>query len=273
MSGFDGADIYVPGDGTDLNTGGLGFDWVTYYNDGQVGGVNEDLSNFAPAPGLVLANLADQFQEIEGLSGSDENDVLSGSALTTLGGAASNGLATADCALITGLAALLPTAPCAWNGGDILIGGGGSDVITGGNGADLIDGNAVLQTWISIPSTWNIPNEAPAYVTVPAGRAYVASMSTIRKYIADNLITTDVIADLRIVRLIVQVPSVPGENDVAVYQAPRANYTIAVNPTTGIITVTDPRNGGGVTIDGVDSLRNIETLRFADGDLVVSSIP
>ena len=273
ISGFDGADIYVPGDGTDLNTGGLGFDWVTYYNDGQVGGVNEDLSNFAPAPGLVLANLADQFQEIEGLSGSDENDVLSGSALTTLGGAASNGLATADCALITGLAALLPTAPCAWNGGDILIGGGGSDVITGGNGADLIDGNAVLQTWISIPSTWNIPNEAPAYVTVPAGRAYVASMSTIRKYIADNLITTDVIADLRIVRLIVQVPSVPGENDVAVYQAPRANYTIAVNPTTGIITVTDPRNGGGVTIDGVDSLRNIETLRFADGDLVVSSIP
>ncbi|CAB4908779.1 unannotated protein [freshwater metagenome] len=272
ISGFDGADIYVPGDGTDLNTGGLGFDWATYYNDGQVGGVNEDLSNFAPAPGLVLANLADQFQEIEGLSGSDENDVLFGSALTTLGGAASNGLATADCALITGLPALLPTATCAWNGGDILIGGGGSDVITGGNGADLIDGNAVLQTWISVPASWTVQNEAPAYVNT-GGRKYVASMSTIRKYIADNLITTDVIADLRIVRLIVQVPSVPGENDVAVYQAPRANYTIAVNPTTGIITVTDPRNGGGVTIDGVDSLRNIETLRFTDGELVVSSIP
>ncbi len=272
ISGFDGADIYVPGDGTDLNTGGLGFDWVTYYNDGQVGGVNEDLSNFAPAPGLVLANLADQFQEIEGLSGGDDNDVLGGSVLTTLGGAVSNGLATADCALITGLAALLPTATCAWNTGDILIGGGGSDVITGGNGADLIDGNAVLQTWISIPSTWNIPNEAPTYVTVPAGRAYVASMATVRKYIADNLISGDVIADLQIVRLIAQVPAVALENDVAVYQAPRANYTIVLNAN-GTITVTDPRNGGGVTIDGVDTLRNIETLRFTDGDLAVSSLP
>jgi len=273
LDGFDGADIYIPGDGTDLNTGGLGFDWVTYYNDGQVGGVTEDLSNFAPAPGLVLANLADQFQEIEGLSGGDGDDVLSGTSVTALGGAAANGLTATDCSLITGLTALLPSTitNCVWNAGDILIGGAGSDTIMGLNGNDLIDGNAVLQTWISVPSTWNIANEAPGYVSVPAGRSYVATMAKVNDYISNNLISADVIADLQIVRLIAQVPAAVGENDIAVFQAPRANYTITVNAN-GTITVVDPRNGGAATNDGTDTLRNIETLRFSDGDVLVSSL-
>jgi Ca2+-binding RTX toxin-like protein len=273
LSGFDGADIYTPGDGTDLNTGGLGFDWVTYFNDGQVGGVNEDLSNFAPAPGLVLANLADQFQEIEGLSGGDGDDILSGTSLTALGGAAGDGLTARDCSLISGLTALLPSniTNCVWDAGDIIIGGAGSDTITGRNGNDLIDGNAVLQTWISVPDTW-VTNQAPTYVTRPAGRSYVASMASIREYIAANLITTDVMRDLQIVRVIAQVPFAQGENDVAVFQAARANYTITVNAN-GTITVTDPRNGGAATNDGIDVLRNIETLRFTDGDVLISSLP
>lgn len=273
LDGFDGADIYVPGDGTDLNTGGLGFDWVTYFNDGQSGGVNEDLSNFAPAPGLVLANLADQFQEIEGLSGGDGDDILSGTSVTTLGGTVSNGLSATDCALITGLTALLPSTitNCVWNAGDIIIGGAGSDTITGRNGVDLIDGNAVLQAWISVPDTW-ATNEAPAYVTVPTGRSYVASMASIREYVATHLIAADVLADLQIVRVIAQVPAVVGENDVAVFQAARANYTITVNAN-GTVTVVDPRNGGAATNDGTDTLRNIETLRFTDGDVLISSLP
>jgi Ca2+-binding RTX toxin-like protein len=273
LDGFDGADIYVPGDGTDLNTGGLGFDWVTYYNDGQVGGVNEDLSNFAPAPGLVLANLADQFQEIEGLSGGDGDDILSGTSVTTLGGTVSNGLSATDCALITGLTALLPATitNCVWNTGDILIGGAGSDEFTGRNGNDLIDGDAVLQTWISIPSAWSIANEAPSYVSVPSGRAYVSSMARVSEYISNNLISADVIAQMQIVRLIAQTGHA-SENDVAVFQAARANYTITVNAN-GTVTVVDPRNGGAATNDGTDTLRNIETLRFTDGDVLISSLP
>ena len=273
LDGFNGADIYVPGDGTDLNTGGLGFDWVTYYNDGQVGGVNEDLSNFAPAPGLVLANLADQFQEIEGLSGGDGDDILAGTSVTTLGGTTSNGLSATDCTLITGLTTLLPSTitNCVWNAGDILIGGAGNDEFTGRNGNDLIDGNAVLQTWISVPDTW-ATNQAPSYVTPAAGRSYVSSMASIREYVAANLVSTDVMQDIQIVRVIAQVPFVLGENDVAVFQAPRANYTITVNAN-GTVTVVDPRNGGAATNDGTDTLRNIETLRFTDGDVLISSLP
>ena len=189
-----------------------------------------------------------------------------------MGGAVANGLTATDCSLITGLTALLPSTitNCVWDAGDILIGGPGSDEITGRNGNDLIDGDAVLQTWISIPDSWSILNEAPNYVTVPAGRVYVSSMATIREYIATNLVSADVISDLQIVRLIAQ-SGHSTENDVAVYQANRANYTITVNAN-GTITVADPRNGGGATIDGTDTLRNIETLRFTDGDVLVSSL-
>jgi hypothetical protein len=279
LSGFDGSDIYVPGAGTDLNTGGLGFDWSTYYNDGQVGGVTEDLANFAPAPGVVLANLADQFQEIEGLSGGDGNDTLAGTALTTNGAgtAVDNSLRASDCTTVfsdASLTALLPAtarARCSWDVGDILVGGAGSDIITGGNGNDLIDGDAALQTWISIPNTWvGILNEAPTYVARPAGRNYVSSMLTVRKYIADNLLGADVISDLQIVRTFQWAPNA-GANDVAVYQAARANYTIVSNAD-GTITVTDARAGGNVLIDGADTLRNIETLRFTDGDVLVSTL-
>jgi Ca2+-binding RTX toxin-like protein len=274
LDGFNGADIFIPGYGTDLNSGGLGFDWVTYFNDGQTEGVAEDLANFAPAPGAALANLADQYQEIEGLSGGDYDDTLSGTTLTTLGGTAVDGLSAIDCSLITGLSTLLPSTVtnCVWNTGDIIIGGAGSDTITGRNGDDLIDGNAVLQTWVSIPSAWGFVNEAPSYVSVPDGRAYVASIARVSEYIANNLIETDVIASLQIVRVIAWAPKADGENDVAVFQSPRSSYTITVN-TNGTLTVRDLGNGAAAINDGRDVLRNIETLRFSDGDLLVSSLP
>ena len=273
LDGFNGADIFLPGMGTDLNSGGLGFDWVTYFNDGQTEGVAEDLGNFAPAPGLALANLADQYQEVEGLSGGDYDDTLSGTILTTLGGAAVDGLSATDCALITGLSTLLPSTitNCVWNGGDIIIGGAGSDTITGRNGNDLIDGDAVLQTWVSIPSAWGFSNEAPSYVSVPDGRAYISSLARVSEYIANNLIESDVIASLQIVRVIGQTGHTT-ENDVAVFQSPRANYTITVNAN-GTITVADSGNGALALVDGTDTLRNIETLRFSDGDVLVSSLP
>jgi len=275
LDGFNGADVFLPGFGTDLSSGGLGFDWVTYANDGQTEGVAEDLANFAPAPGVALANLADQYQEIEGLSGGDYDDTLSGTILTTLGGTAVDGLSATDCALITGLSALLPSTVtnCVWNAGDIVIGGAGSDTITGRNGNDLIDGNAVLQTWISVPSSWGISNEAPAYVTSrPTDRSYVASMATIREYVATTLIARDVMAEIQIVRVISQTPLVQGENDTAVFQSPRANYVITVNAN-GTISVRDLGNGAAAINDGTDTLRNIETLRFTDGDVLVTSLP
>jgi Ca2+-binding RTX toxin-like protein len=55
--------------------------------------------------------------------------------------------------------------------------------------------------------------------------------------------------------------------DVAVYSGNRANYSVkAVGAT---VTVTDTRGGKP---DGIDTLYNMETLRFADGDVALQSI-
>ena len=61
--------------------------------------------------------------------------------------------------------------------------------------------------------------------------------------------------------------------DVAVYGDARANYTINMNAD-GSITVSHVVQTAGVASDGIDTVRNIELLRFADGDVsTVNSRP
>jgi len=108
-------------------------------------------------------------------------------------------------------------------------------------------------------------------VSLPANRVYVSSLARVSEYIANNLIDSDVIASLQIVRVIAWAPKADGENDIAVFQSPRANYTITVNAN-GTITVADSGNGAIALVDGTDTLRHIETLRFSDGDVLVSSL-
>ncbi len=55
------------------------------------------------------------------------------------------------------------------------------------------------------------------------------------------------------------------DGDVALYRGIRAEYTIQVSGNTLVVT------DGVAERDGTDSLLNIETLRFADGDLLMGS--
>lgn len=57
--------------------------------------------------------------------------------------------------------------------------------------------------------------------------------------------------------------------DVAGFTGPRADYDISLDPATGAVLVTD-RNPGR---DGADTLRHIETLAFADGELPAPTAP
>ncbi len=72
--------------------------------------------------------------------------------------------------------------------------------------------------------------------------------------------------NLVIQREIVPEATTPGTIDTAVFSGPRANYTITQNAD-GSITVTD-----GTGTDGTDTLRNIENLRFSDGDVSVAPL-
>ena len=75
---------------------------------------------------------------------------------------------------------------------------------------------------------------------------------------------------IRIVREILTDPT-PGDIDIAVFAGVQADYDITVNPLNDLVTVTPVGGGGG---GGVETLRNIERMRFLgdDFDLVLSTL-
>lgn len=58
--------------------------------------------------------------------------------------------------------------------------------------------------------------------------------------------------------------------DIAVYRGNKADFTLTKDAQTGFITVSDTRQG--VLNEGVDLLKNIETIRFNDQDVLTSSL-
>jgi Ca2+-binding RTX toxin-like protein len=247
-----GDDIMFGTPGVNRSEGMLGFDWVTYARSTEL--VDADLRNtalLAPA----LDNIKDRFDLVEGLSGFNGNDKLTGSNLLAADqvGHELNGDGVAR---ITGLAAVLGGARgynaaatglvTAFTGGDIILGGGGNDTITGGAGDDVMDGDAWLNARIQATSNTGV-------VTSHTNLASLASGLLNGTINPGNLV---------IVREILQA-NAPGAADVALFSGARANYTIAARAD-GSRVVTD-----NVGTDGVDLLRNFEIFRFIDRDVAI----
>ena len=247
-----GDDIMFGTPGVNRSEGMLGFDWVTYARSTEL--VDADLRNtalLAPA----LDNIKDRFDLVEGLSGFNGNDKLTGSNLLAADqvGHELNGDGVAR---IAGLATVLGGARgynaaatglvTAFTGGDIILGGGGNDTITGGAGDDVMDGDAWLNARIQATSNTGV-------VTSHTNLASLASGLLNGTINPGNLV---------IVREILQA-SAPGAADVALFSGARANYTIAARAD-GSRVVTD-----NVGTDGVDLLRNFEIFRFADRDVAI----
>jgi len=261
----DGNDEYVAEAGDDIMfgtpgvnsaDGGLGFDWVTYARSSEL--VVADLGNSALVPDAVEL-VTDRYELIEGLSGFNGNDKLTG---TDLVAADMDGheLTGEGLARISGLSAVLEGArrfsagatglATAFTGGDIILGGGGNDTITGGPGDDVMDGDAWLNTRIQATSNSGVVTSH-------------TSMATLSPGLLNGTINP---GNLVIVREILQA-AVPGNADVAVYNGVRTRYTITAL-LDGSRVVTD-----NVGANGVDLLRNFELIRFADQDVRITSAP
>jgi Ca2+-binding RTX toxin-like protein len=227
--------------------GMLGFDWATYRGETQR--VDADmLVTGATAVNAPLNENRDRYDLIEGLSGTDFNDLLFGDDRTAAD-LADDGLTgvpnghvlnAAGIARITGLAAILPPGATTWGDGNIILGGPGSDLIEGRGGDDIIDGDRWLNVQLMAPN----PAGGPALLAnslhelkaaVFAGQINPGSITFVR-----SIVTTGT-----------------GGTDTAVFTGPRADYTVTV--VGNVVTVTD-----NVGTDGVDTLRNIERLQFAD---------
>jgi len=287
-----GDDIMVQGESVMRNEGMFGFDWAIHKGNQEA--ADSDL--LTPIFTTVEEDiLRDRFDQVEALSGWEKNDVLRGDnrgdANAEAGpvGAnvditfANNQLSQAGVDRINGLREILgdlvaakPASgdmeqSIAYESGNILLGGGGSDLIEGRGGNDYIDGDNWLNVRIGIyDANGNLLGSADSMAgkVTNAQGATLYGGKTLEALMLDRTLNP---GQLKIIREIVKDDGV-GDNDVAMYWDVRENYTITDNGD-GTLTVEhtgfDQANvpaGTNRVSDGRDKVRNIETLRFADGD-------
>ncbi|NUS50143.1 MAG: heme peroxidase [Nocardioidaceae bacterium] len=245
-----GDDIMLAGPGIQRNEGMLGFDWVTHKGDPQAADADMDIGVFGPP---TINDLRDRFDLVEAMSGWDKNDVLRGDSRVAadLGGDLEHNLTAAGIARIQGLQALLPAGLTSFNAGNILVGGAGSDLIEGRGGDDVIDGDA----WLNVKLV--APNPA-----VPGTTREVDSVKQLQADVFAGRINP---GDITILRRI-EVAGAPTDVDTAVFTGPRTEYTVTVDG--DVVTVTHD-NGG---VDGTDTLRNVEELRFGTETVDVGDV-
>ena len=239
-----GDDVMLLGPGIQRNEGMLGFDYATH--DGDLAAADSDMALTGLLPPSVETN-KDRFDMVEALSGWNLNDTLRGDDRDAAA-MVDHELTAAGSARVTGLSNVLGGATT-FTGGNILMGGAGSDLIEGRGGDDVIDGDAQLNVRISIRSGLTEPTTEIDSVETLAGVTPRVLAGTINP------------GQLRIVREI-QTPANGSALDTAIFTGPRAEYDITFGATA--TTVVHAR---GTAVDGTDTLRNIERLRFSDGEI------
>jgi Ca2+-binding RTX toxin-like protein len=246
--------------------GMLGYDWATYRGDPTA--VDADmLVSGALEVFPDINELRDRFDLTEGLSGWIKNDILRGDHRGPVElangafGTVPDGhvLKAAGIARITGLAALLPPGATEFRGGNIILGGAGSDFIEGRGGDDIIDGDRWLNVQLRATDITGavrlFDSLQQAKTDVFAGRILPGAFTIVRSIVTDPPVAPDCgVAE-------------PVNCDVAMFSGPVADYVITRNAD-GSLTVAHQGTSG--VDDGTDILRNIEVLRFSDGDLPAS---
>jgi Ca2+-binding RTX toxin-like protein len=260
--GEGGDDIMVGSLGRGKMAGMSGFDWVTYKDNGQ--GVNADLSIpivFDEAPTLPPNTALDEFESLEGLSGTKYNDVLKGSediaadrATAALGGTSGFQGSLLDAqgiALIAGLQAVLGAGVTSYDAGDIILGGDGSDRIQGNGGDDIIDGDKWLDVGIGVYALADV-NHTGTPLKV------VKSMKDLSADVFSGVISP---SQLKIVREI-KADTTAGDVDIAMFRGDRGEYAFSATNDGQVIVTHAIENA----IDGSDRLRNMERVEFATGN-------
>jgi Ca2+-binding RTX toxin-like protein len=239
-------------------------------------------------------SIMDRFDFVEGLSGSRGNDILRGDDATSvdlrlLNNGNDSVLRNFD--LINGLRGGNPNdiftpAVTEWAEGNIILGGAGSDLIEARGGDDIVDGDLKLDVRLMVTDGLGTPI-ATAYsmhgelFAVDANGNPVAGpggfqpmplgpnqeYATLSEAVFGGVVNP---GNIEIVREIID-ESNAGDFDTAEYSDVRANYTIETTNGNPAGPIGDGNGDGYITVshnaagaDGVDLVRNIERLQFAD---------
>ena len=253
-----GDDILVADTGITRHEGMLGFDWVTHKDDPFA--ADTDFF-FTGALFPAIETNRDRFDMVEGLSGWQFDDTLRGDNADAAGGLLV-GHELTNFNLISGLrgtgaANLFAAGTTSFTGGNIILGGGGSDVIEGRGGNDIIDGDRWLNVRLEIRTSTGAANgTTDSMQGVIVGGTFAGQQ--LNMLMENGLVNP---GNLHIVREILN-GGVNGDVDYAEFSGNIADYTVSSGADArGFRTVTH-LNGG---IDGVDLVRNVEVLQFADG--------
>jgi hypothetical protein len=241
-----GDDVMIAGPGIDRHEGMIGFDWVTHKNDPEAADSDLNFTGLLPPD---EENVRDRFDNVEGLSGWNRNDVLRGDEFDAEL-LADHQLENPG--LFPGLDGVLGDAS-SFTGGNIIIGGAGSDILEGRGGNDVLDGDHWLDVEISVRDA-NDPS-------VELER--VDRMRDVQARIFDGTLKP---SQLRIVRQVRKAAPDANDIDTAVFSGNRADYDFVPGPSTTKMTVVHAR---GTLVDGTDTVRNVERLQFADQTLVI----
>jgi Ca2+-binding RTX toxin-like protein len=260
--GEGGDDIFVGSPGRGKMAGMSGFDWATYKDNVQ--GVNADLSIpiiFDEAPTLPQNAALDEFESVNGLSGTRFDDILAGSNedATTLvplsaGGSTGflgSGLDAQGIALVAGLQAVLGAGVTSFAAGDIILGGDGSDVIQGNAGDDIIDGDKWLDVQIGVFAVGDTNHTGTPI-------ALHSSMTSLAAAMFNGEINPGQLSIVRTIRT----DTTLGDIDTARYQGGRGEYAFSATAD-GQVIVTHAIEDA---LDGSDRLRNIEKVQFSEGN-------
>ena len=298
--GFDefiaegGDDIMVGSAGRGKMVGMSGWDWATYKDNTSA--VDADLSRgivFDENPNPPINGTLDAYEGVEGLSGTQFNDILTGSDVIAeerlpfaQGGSEGyrgSQLTKEGVARIAGLREVLGLTQAqfdalaansvAYNAGEIILGGDGSDIITGRGGDDIIDGNKWLNVRIGIMAGFDANGPLGAEIALVNGQPQdIRSMTSPVTLTVNGVTATKPLStwmfqgainpgQLQIVREI-KTDTTPGDIDVARYQGARTDYAFSAT-TDGQVIVTDITE---LNLDGSDKLRGIEQVRFGATD-------
>jgi Ca2+-binding RTX toxin-like protein len=285
-----GDDIMVQGESVMRNEGMFGFDWAIFKGMSLDGYADMNIPIFTTEQADILRN---RFDSTEALSGWKNNDTLIGDSRvqgtegTTIGTAEgvffNDGLDQAGIDRIAGLDQIVQVGPTGFfEAGNILLGGAGSDIIEGNGGDDILDGDRWLNVRIRITGAGDANAPDNQIATVDSLKHVfteddAGDPSWIGKSLFELMIARTIVPNqLHIVREIIEDDGA-GDTDIAVFNDIRANYAISGNADGSIrvehVTVSnviDPANGRNLVSDGIDTLRNFEVLRFADGDFALT---
>jgi Ca2+-binding RTX toxin-like protein len=245
-------------------------------NDDQLDGNDLGHVNGAAAPGAVTAAFADHILKAEGIDRIDGLRAWMGGALTTLFGPGAT----------------------EFRDGNILMGGAGNDALQGRGGYDLIDGDAWLNVRIKIDINGIIYSAESMTTHKPfagqfAGKVYAVGSNgqpdftqpaafggkSLTTLLGDGTIKP---GQLSIVREILYSTNADNETDIAIFRGNSAGYAIEgrVVDAAGVVTTAaaDSNNDGFISVrdiangldgDDTDLVKNVEVLRFEDGDIQI----